>query len=418
MHVLLIHQHFATLTDGGGTRHFELGRALVEAGHRVTVVAGSVSYLTGELVPSAHGASTVTRPFPGMEIRRGRAYQAIHRSFVARAGSFASFMASSFWIGLTVPRVDVVLGTSPPLLQGLSGLAIARLKRVPFVFEVRDLWPDFAVAAGVLRHRPLIRGLRRIERLLYKYADHLIVNSPGFISHLRARGVPETQLDVIPNGVDVAMFHPARHGSAIRERHQLVGKFVCVYAGAHGAANDLETLLRAAERLRGYPDIGFLLVGDGKERGRLIHLARERELGNVVFVDAQPKNRMPDILAAADVCVAILQWTPMFATTYPNKVFDYMAAGRPTVLAIDGVIRNVIEAAEGGLFVPGANPDALAAAVLTYYRNPELRVRHGANARRYVTAHFDRTLQANRLKTVLESLVQPSRSLRLKRSRV
>jgi glycosyltransferase involved in cell wall biosynthesis len=418
MHVLLIHQHFATLADGGGTRHFELGRALAEAGHRVTVVAGTVSYLTGELVPSFQGGCTVARPLPGMEIRRGRAYRAIHRSFVARAGSFASFMTSSFWAGLTVPRVDVVFGTSPPLLQGLSGLAVARLKRVPFVFEVRDLWPDFAIAAGVLRHRSLIAGLRRVERLLYDHADHLIVNSPGFVAHLRARGVPEAKLDVIPNGVDVAMFHPARQGSAIREGHRLGGKFVCVYAGAHGAANDLETLLGAAERLRGYPDIVFLLVGDGMERGRLIRLAREHALGNVVFVAAQPKNRMPDILAAADVCIAILQWTPMFATTYPNKVFDYMAAGRPTVLAIDGVIRNVIEAAEGGLFVPGANPDALAAAVLTYYRNPELRVRHGANARRYVTAHFDRTLQANRLKTVLESLVQPSRSLRLKRSRV
>ncbi|MDQ3703008.1 MAG: glycosyltransferase family 4 protein [Chloroflexota bacterium] len=409
MRVLLIHQAFASPREAGGTRHHELARHLVRQGHQVAVVTGTVSYLTGQTLPSAQRRWLTCEREDGMEIVRIRTYAAHHRSFFTRTLSFLGFMVSSFVGAARVGKVDVVWGTSPPLFQALPAFVLARLRRVPFVFEVRDLWPDFAVQVGVLRNPLLIWGARWIERFLYRHADRLMVNSPGFIPHLRRCGVPEDKIDLVTNGVDVGAFDPQGRGEAVRQELGLDDQFVAVYAGAHGLAHDLGTALRAALRLQGYREIVFLLVGDGKEKVQLVQHARDLGLDNVRFIPAQSKARMPEVLAAADIGIAILQDMPMFGTTYPNKVFDYMAAGRPTVLAIDGVIRTVIEAAGGGLFVPPGDEQALADAVLSLYRDPALRQRQGAAARAYVLAHFDRGRQARKLEALLLRLTGAGR---------
>jgi len=407
MHVLLIHQAFTSGSEAGGTRHYELSRHLIKKGHRVTVMASTVSYLTGAEMPSA-GRSGIAECLDGIEVRRTWTYASLHRSFFTRVLGFLSFMVSSFIGALRVKKVDVVWGTTPPIFQAVTAFLVSRLTHVPFALEVRDLWPDFAIEVGVLRSRVLIWASRRLERFLYRRADRLVVNSPGFISHMLRSGVPKDKIEVVANGVDAAMFNSADRGEDIRHEFSLEGKFIGLYAGAHGLANDLAVVLGAAERLAGYADIIFVLVGDGKERVNLIRYAVEIGLRNIKFVPAQPKYRMPQFLAAADVCIAILRPIPMFATTYPNKVFDYMAAGRPTVLAIDGVIRKVIEAADGGTFVRPGDPDDLASAVLSYYRNPKLGQRHGHNARRYVEAGFSREEQAVKLEKMFEFLLRAS----------
>lgn len=347
----------------------------------------------------------VAERLDGIEILRGWAYPALHRGFFSRLLSFLSFMFSSLVAALRVAGIDVVWGTSPPIFQGLTAWLVARLRRVPFVFEVRDLWPEFAIEIGVLRNRLLIWGSRGLERFLYRHADRVVVNSPGFVPHLRRCRVPDSKIELVPNGVEVSMYDPDDRGKAVREQLGLDNKFVVLYAGAHGPANNLETLLLAAKRLEKRRDIAFVMVGDGKDRPELIRRAERLGLSNVRFVGAQPKALMPAFLAAADVCVAILKPIPMFTTTYPNKVFDYMAAGRPTVLAIDGVIRDVIESAKGGTFAQPDSPQALAEAILTYYGDPRLRQQHGVNAHSYVACHFDRRLHADKLLGVFQSLV-------------
>jgi glycosyltransferase involved in cell wall biosynthesis len=189
-----------------------------------------------------------------------------HRSFTWRAIGFLWFTATSLVAGLRIGRVDVIWGTSPPLLQVASAWALARLKRVPLVFEVRDLWPAFAVAAGVLRSRILVALSEWLERFLYRRADQLVVNSPGFTEHLVQRGAAAERISLIPNGVDPTMFDPAADGAALRQSYGLSGKFVALYAGAHGMSNDLGVVLAAAEQLRDDPRVTFLLVGDGKEK--------------------------------------------------------------------------------------------------------------------------------------------------------
>jgi glycosyltransferase involved in cell wall biosynthesis len=340
MHILLIHQAFASLDEAGGTRHHELARFLVGRGHRVTIISSPVSYLTGK---SRSGTGWVEKQedMPGITILRTYTYAALHRSFFHRVLSFLSFMVSSFLVGLGVKNVDLVWGTSPPIFQAVTAWLLARLKRVPFLLEVRDLWPAFAIAVGVLRNPLLIRASLWLEKFLYRRADRVMVNSPGFIRHVTERGARWVEL--VPNGADPDMFDPSGSGADFRREHNLGDQFVVLYAGAHGLSNDLGVMLEAAGHLNGDARIHFVLVGDGKEKPALQARAAEMGLTNLSFFPPVAKNGMREVMAAADACVAILKPLELYKTTYPNKVFDYMAAGRPVLLAIDGVIRQVVE---------------------------------------------------------------------------
>jgi glycosyltransferase involved in cell wall biosynthesis len=401
MHILLIHQAFAALHEPGGTRHHELARYLVAQGHRVTVIASPVSYLTG-------GKASVSPPpqdgEPGLTILRPYTYPALHRSFVHRVFSFLSFMLTSFLAGLRVREVDLVWGTSPPIFQAGTAWLLARLKRVPFLFEVRDLWPSFAVNVGVLRQPLLIRLAEWFERFLYRRADRLVVNSPGFIPHVQGRGARHVEL--VPNGADTGMFDPHASGADFRRQHGLEGKFVALYAGAHGLSNDLGVVLDAATLLQERPEIAIVFLGDGKEKAALIEAAAAQGLQNVHFLPPIPKLVMSQALAAADACIAILKPIPDYKTVYPNKVFDYMAAGRPVVLAIDGVIREVLEAAQAGVPVPPGDAATLAQAIRKLADKPDAARQMGHNGRRYVEAHFDRNALAGKLESIILSTIK------------
>lgn len=401
MHILLIHQNFAALDEPGGTRHHELARYLVKKGHSVTVISSAVSYLTGSR-RSAQTSESEAENEGRLSIRRVYTYPALHRSFVHRILSFFSFMASSFLAGLRQPQVDLVWGTSPPIFQGVTAWALSRLKRVPFVFEVRDLWPAFAVGVGVLRNPILIRASEWLERFLYRRANLLVVNSPGFVDHVRQRGA--RRIEIIPNGADPRMFDPGSTGEPFRSQHGLEGKFTAMYAGAHGMSNDLEVVLDAARLLLGRPDIRIVLLGDGKDKPLLQQLAARKGLDNVHFLPPVAKTAMKEALAAADACIAILKPISLYETVYPNKVFDYMAAGKPVVLAIGGVIRKVVEEAQAGIFVPPGDAAALAEALRTLADQPDQRRAMGQNGRAYIEKHFDRSVLAEKLESLFQEI--------------
>src|SRR3990170_2021149 len=280
MHILIIHQAFASFDEPGGTRHYEFARLLAARGHKVTLIASPVSYITGEKtlssVPSPNQTPTIKGKGAGetgeVHILRATVYSAHHKSFFHRIIAFFSFMLSSFFIGLKVKNVDVIWGTSPPIFQGVTAWALARVKRVPFLFEVRDLWPQFAIAVGVLKNPILIRLSEWLERFLYRRADRVMVNSPGFIKHVSERGAK--QVELVPNGSDPEMFDPVDDGSAFRESCGLKDKFVALYAGAHGMSNDMDVVLNSASLLAD-TDIQIVLLGDGKEKPSLQQRARE-----------------------------------------------------------------------------------------------------------------------------------------------
>lgn len=404
MHVLLIHQAFAAVDEAGGTRHHEIARYLNSRGYRVTIIASPISYLTGKSQEHGPSGSGDNASSDGISIFRAYTYSALHRSFVHRVFSFLSFMISSFFIGLKVEDVDLVWGTSPPIFQCLTAWALARLKRVPFLLEIRDLWPAFAIAIGVLRQPALIKASEWLERFLYRHADKVVVNSPGFIEHVQTAGA--NYVELVPNGADVGMFDPHAEGTDFRNANGFGDKFLALYAGAHGISNDLGTILSAAKILQeDKSDIFFVLIGDGKEKSALQDQAKKLSLENLIFISPEPKNKMPEVLAAADACIAILKPIPLYSTVYPNKVFDYMAAGRPVILAMEGVIREVVEKAGAGISVSPGDPDALANAVKYLAEHPEERAEFGIMGNDYVKKHFNRIDQADKLGQIIEKMV-------------
>ena len=409
MHILLIHQAFTALDEPGGTRHYEFARTLAMQGHRVTVIASPVSYLTGDKVPvrfppfSPENAGQ--KEEGGVTILRAYAFAALHKSFVHRIFAFVSFMTSSFFIGLGVKNVDAVWGTSPPIFQGVTAWLLARIKRIPLLFEVRDLWPTFAIAVGVLTNPTLIKLSFWLERFLYRHADRVMVNSPGYITHVTERGAGRVEL--VPNSADPEMFDPTNGGLAFRSTNHVEDKFVVLYAGAHGLSNDLGVVLAAAKLLpeRKAPfEIAIIFLGDGKEKPALQKLAAGMNLNNVLFLPPVAKTGMAEVLAGADACLAILKPLEEYKTTYPNKVFDYMAAGRPVVIAIDGVIRAVVEAAGCGIFAQPGNPTALAEAILKVSANKHEARIMGKRGRKYLEEHFSRVVIAEKLASVLEEM--------------
>jgi len=405
MHILIIHQAFASLNEPGGTRHHEFARLLSAHGHQVTVIASPVSYITGaplRLPPFAEQMGGVPRRGEGgVTILRASVYSAHHKSFAHRVIAFVSFMASSFWLGLGVKNVDLVWGTSPPIFQGVTAWALARLKGAKFLFEVRDLWPKFAIAVGVLNNPALIRLSEWLERFLYRHADRVMVNSPGYREHVEARGAK--RVDLIPNGSDPSMFDPADEGRTFRQSYKLEDKFVALYAGAHGMSNDLGVVLEAAKMLED-TDAQIVLLGDGKEKANLQAQAGEMGLTNVTFAPSVPKAGMPGALAGADACIAILKPLEEYKITYPNKVFDYMAAGRPVALAIDGVIREVVEAAGCGFFAEPGNPSALAEAIQMLAADKEKASEMGMKGRAYLEEHFSRATIGEKLLNLLDEM--------------
>lgn len=399
MHILLIHQAFVTTGEAGGTRHIEFAKRLAAKGHRVTIITSPVSYLSGEQKSdiSGHFLWKKEQWTENIEIRYCWTSSGMHKGFVPRVIAFFSFMFSSFFCALNVKDVDVVWGTSPNLFQGWTAWLSARCKRKKVLLEIRDLWPEFAIAMGALTNATLIRMSRWLEKFLYVHADRIIVNSPGFISYIR--DICGKTPDLVPNGADESMFE-GMSGVAFREKYGLQDDFVVMYSGAHGPANDLETALNAAELLKDRKEIRFVFVGSGKDKPRLETLAGEKRLDNVLFIPAVPKDDIPAVMAAEDAGLAILKKLEMFKTTYPNKVFDIMACGDPVICQIDGVIRDVVEENHAGIFVEPGDPEALAGAVLRLAGDPEGCRVMGENGRKAIREKYDRDTAAQKLEVI------------------
>lgn len=405
MKILLINQAFVSPDEPGHTRHFELAKFLQTRGHELVIVASDLNYQTGKKTIERKGIFA-EQTIEGVKILRSYIYPALHHSYFWRVISFFSFMFSSIYTALQVKDVDLILGTTPPIFQAVSAWFVAWIRRKPFLLEVRDLWPEFGVSMGVLKNPVVISLARWLEKILYNRASHILVNSPAYKDYMINKNVPEKKITFIPYGTDIDMFNPNINGSSIRKELNLENHFVVLYAGALGQANDIDTILRAANRLTENEKIRFVLFGDGKERERLQNEANKMNLSNVIFAGVRPKKEIPQVIASADVCLAILQDVPMFRTTYPNKVFDYMAAGRATVLVIDGITRDLIESSYGGVFVQPNDDKGLADTILDLSNNAEIVQQMGINAREYLVKQLDRQDKLNETLILLENLVK------------
>ncbi len=411
MRILIIHQYYLGESDSGGSRFNQFAKYWAAQGHQVTVLAGTVNYVTGKK-SERYRSRWITEEHDENGVRVLRCYEPqSYGSYLRRLFAYCSFSISATWAGLfRAGKHDAIIASSPPLLVGIPAYFISRLRRTSMVFEVRDLWPQFPVEAGGLNNRWGIRLARWLERTLYRKAHRINVVTPAFRDVLFANGVPEEKLAVIPNGADLDLFQAKDPDEGVRRRYGWGDKFVVLYTGAHGRANALEQVLEAAEQLLDRPDILFALVGDGMDKPRLEARASAQGITNVQFIDAQPKSRMPEITSAADVGLAVLKRLDGFKGVYPNKLFDYMACARPVIVAIDGVARKLVEEAQAGIYVEPEDPAQLRDAVLALYTDRDRARRYGESGYAFVRDRFSREHLADQYLELLHGLLKRKKS--------
>lgn len=397
MHILYVHQYFATLDSGTGTRSYEFARRLVAKGHAVTVLTGP-THLSAQL--PANAGWVYRFEYEGIAVLVANVPYHQTMSYVRRVWSFVLFAVLSSWLALRVRRPSVTYASSTPLTVAIAALLAKWVRRVPYVFEVRDIWPAVPVGIGVLRNRAVIAALRWLERRAYLGARHVVALSPGMADEIRRSIGDRRPCTVISNCADTQFFqHADRDG--VRRHHGWEDACVILHAGAMGMVNGLDAVLRAAAALRDEPAARFVLVGEGRERARLENDARSRNLSNVIFLDKQPKREMPGLFAAADVCLMVVAPHPVLEHNSANKFFDALAAGKPVVLNYGGWQREALEATGAGVGTAMNDDAAFAAHLRTLVRDRDRRAVMGGHARRLARERYDRDAAADQLERVL-----------------
>ena len=400
MKILYFHQHFSTPQGATGTRSYEFARALIERGHRVTMVCGSYALGNTSGTATANGRKMVD----GIEVIEIPLAYSNYDSLVSRSWLFLRFALRSVRVALT-EEYDLLFATSTPLTAGLPGIVMKCFRRKPFVFEVRDLWPDLPKAMGVVTNPVVLAALSLLEWLSYRTADACVGLSPGIVEGIRRRSRPGLPVAMIPNGCDLELFRPGDR-SQLKLDGIAPGDCVAVFTGAHGLANGLDAVLDAAASLRrrGRTDIKFVFIGDGKLKPGLQERAKREGLDQCLFIDPMPKRQLNSVVACCDVGLMILADVPAFYFgTSPNKFFDYLASGLPVLNNYPGWLAGLIDKNRCGRAVPPRDPRAFADAMEFLADHPEQRKAMRAQARRLGERMFARNRLAGEFVDWLET---------------
>jgi colanic acid biosynthesis glycosyl transferase WcaI len=413
--ILYVSQYFPPEMGAPAARASELASHWAQAGHEVSVLTGFPNHPTGVVPPEWRARLrrlTYHENIGGVNVFRTWLWPLPNRKAHERMRNYASFCVSAALRGMALPRPDVIIASSPQLLVGLSGWWISFARQVPFVFEVRDLWPESLAAVGVGDENSLLHhALSAVADFLYQKSDRIVVVTPAFKEHLmRLWRVPPEKIAVVENGVETDLFAPSPSPANHTLRRELgaEGNFLVCYIGTMGMAHGLETLLDAASQLqRQSSNVQFLLVGEGAEKERIKTLAQSRGLANVRFLDQQPREKIPAFISASDACLVLLKKTDVFKTVIPTKMLEFMSCARPVILGVDGQARQIIEDAEAGLVIEPENADALVNAINQLAANRDLAMALGRNGREHILQHFSRGRTAEKYIAVLQNPTRP-----------
>jgi len=410
-HILFITPYYPPETAAPAIRISETAVRLVQRGYQVTVLTTVPNYPTG-IVPAEYRGRLIQQEVrDGVKVIRAWSYTSPNKGFLRRIIAQLSFAClAPVFGGKAVGLPDIIIVESPPLFDAITARLMAWFKRCPFIFLVSDLWPESAVQLGMLRNRLLIRLAERLEWSTYQKASLIWVVTEGIRQNLLQRGLPAERIFLLTNGVDTNKFQPMNKSLA-RAELGWDECFTILYAGTHGLAHGLETVLDAASQLKNYPAIRFVLVGDGAAKARLVEEAQQRELFNITFLDPQPHDRMPLVIAGADVCLVPLRKLPLFEGALPSKSYEVMACARPIILAVAGEARKLIEQEAGAaIAIEPESATALVHSLLYLYKHPEEAERLGQRGRTFVNARFVRDQLTTTLETHLRELCDADKS--------
>jgi len=410
--ILYVSQYFSPEMGAPAARAAELAQHWTQAGHDVSVLTGFPNHPTGVVPPewrSRLHRLTHHEKVGRVDVFRTWLWPLPNRKAHERMRNYASFCLSAAVRGLSLPRPNVIIGSSPQLLVGLAACWLAFAKQVPFVFEVRDLWPESLIAVGVGSENSILnKTLSAIAGVLYKHSDHVVVVTSAFKDHLveHWRVLPE-KISVVENGVETDLFapQPVDANLSLRQQLEAEGKFLVCYVGTMGMAHGLETLLDAADQLRQEkPNVLFLLVGEGAEKERIKAIAQSRGLSNVRFLDQQPRERIPAIISASDAGLVLLKKTDVFKTVIPTKMLEFMSCARPVILGVEGQAQKIVEEAGAGIVIEPEKSSALAHAIKRLAGDLSLGATLGKNGREYIVRRFSRKQTAEDYIQVLQEL--------------
>lgn len=406
MRILFLSENFPPETNAAATRVHERAVHWVQWGHQVTVITSWPNFPQGRLYPGYRNLWRGVETRDGIRVVRVKTFIAANKGrglkgAVLRGLDFVSFMIAAVAAALFERRPDVVAATSPQFFAAVAGWLVGALRRVPFVFELGDIWPASIVGVGAMRRNLALALMEKLELFLYRRAARVVALTQAFKANLTRRGIDPDKIAVVRNGVDLARYAPRPRDEALAAEWGLAGAFVLGYVGTHGMAHGLMNVLDAAERLRDRPDICFLLVGDGAERAQLLAEVERRTLANVRMIGPQPKDMMPRIWSLCDVALVHLRDTPVFAEVIPSKIFEAMGMGRPILLALPaGEAKEIVEADRAGIWVPPENPAALADAARRLADDRPLRERLAAAAHAAAPLHSRQAQAADMLKAL------------------
>jgi glycosyltransferase involved in cell wall biosynthesis len=414
MKILYISQYYPPETPAPAARASELAALWAAAGQDVMVLTGFPNHPTGKVHPQYR--TKLWRLFTtddshGVRVRRTWLMPLPNRKSWQRMLNYGSFFVSAAVRGIFLPKPEVLIATSPQLLVGLAGCIVAKWQRVPFVFEVRDLWPESLEAVGAgSSNSVLVKILKRVAGLLYRNAAHIVVVTVPFKDHLQKHwGIPDKKISVIVNGVDHRTFFPQPKAQEVLREFGLEGKFVVGYFGTIGNAHGIETLVQAAQIVAAVdPRIVFFVVGEGADKEMLYEMIERNNLTNIRMFPGQLRHRMPAIIAASDVCLVLLKNAELFKTVIPTKMLEFMSCGRPVIAAVAGEAARVVENAGAGICVPPGDSTAVAQAIFSLAGDAIERQQLAENGRKFIVSSAAREGTARDYISLLEGLVKRS----------
>ena len=409
MRILFISHYFPPEVNAPASRTHEHCRQWVADGHDVTVITGVPNHPAGTIFDGYRNAWLQEYEIDGVRVIRTWMFLAANAGFAKRILNYVLFGLTAIIASRHVAKPDIVVATTPQFFCGLAGALIARLKRRPFVLEVRDLWPKSIVELGQLSEGRVLGVLEWLENWLYRSAAGIVVNTRAFIDHITAKGYPKEQIELVYNGIDPLKFRPRPPSESLRTQHGLIGRTSVAYIGTLGLAHGLETVLDAAKLLKDRPEIVFLLIGDGAERGKLEAQLESRQLTNVQILGLQPRETMPDWIASIDILLVCLRDLPVFETVIPSKIFEFLAQERPVIVAARGEIRRMTESVQAGWVVEPENPELLAKAIEHVMEQPEEAARRSRAGRAWVEKEFVRDALARRMLGFMEEVLRSQR---------
>lgn len=408
MRILFFSHYFPPEGNAPATRTYENCKRWVEMGHDVTVITCTPNQPAGVVYDGYQNKLYQTETVDGIKVIRVWTYIAANKGTVKRIANYVSYATSAVTASMGVRKPDIIVATSPQFFCGWAGVLAKAWKRVPFVLEIRDMWPDSIAAVGAMQNKAILNSLYKMEDWMYKAATHVVTVGDGYKDELVQKGVPLDKLTVITNGVDPEQYKPQPPNLAFKEELGIKQPIVCSYVGTIGMACGLHVALECGEMLKaqGRDDVALLLVGDGAVREELEQEAKARQLDNVIFTGRLPKTQMPDVLSITDITLVHLKKTDLFKTVLPSKIFEAAAMERPIILGVQGNSADLLQKAEAGICIEPENAQELTDALLRMADDTELRQQFGQNGRSYIQEHFHRVKLAERYLSLLEQLAR------------